>query len=426
MSSTPANYLDALHGEVELDERIAKLAGMPVVQRLRHVRLSNIDSLSMPGIANLSRYEHVLGVAHLASRIGLRRRISNLDHLALMAAGLLHDWAITAFGHLVEEAFQYLSYDIHHENKLDLLLHGNQAGDTLGADLQILAGRQTRLRDWARPIAGDPGAETLLERIGELIQGEGNLGQLICGEMDLDNIDNVYRIAFHMGLPVDRALPIRLVEAMVDIDERHAPIFARSAEPDVAAWVETRREVYSRLMPARPDFSLKLMIIWATIQQIEAGLLTKDDWKLVDSDFIAKLTSPEAAPGARETISRWQVGEAWHITPLWWLPGRRPSYADMAAFSKDLTAALSRHCFAYGIKDKRERQLDLCFDDGSSTSFGSKPQAWLFGVGSSRRDPFTRAETEEIISIAMERFAPTERPLPAQDPMVSTGEACLL
>lgn len=422
----PANYLDALHGEVALDERVARLAATPVVQRLRHVRLSNVDSISMPGIANVSRYEHVLGVAYLASRTGLRRRIPEIDHLALMAAALLHDWAITAFGHLVEEAFNYLSLDVRHEDKLDMLLHGDRDGDILGAELQILAGRQTGLLPWVRGIVGIQGESAFVDRIGTLIRGQGRLGQLVSGEMDLDNIDNVYRVAFHMGLPVDRALPARLVEAIVDVDNDGSPVFAKSAVPDIAAWVEIRRNVYSHLMPARPDFSFKLMIIWATIQQIEAGLFTMDDWTLVDSDFISRLSSPDAATGSRETIMRWKVGETWDITPLWWLPGTRPSYAELAAFSRDLSVALSRHCFAYGIKDKRERLLHIRFDDGSSAPFGSKPQVWLFGVGSSRRGAFSRAETDEIVAMAINRFAPAKRPLPARDPMLPATEAQLL
>jgi hypothetical protein len=426
MSDLPVTYLDALHGEVTLDERITRLAGTPVVQRLRHVRLSNIDSLVMPGIANLSRYEHVLGVSHLASRIGLRRRISDVDHLALMAAGLLHDWAITAFGHLVEEAFNYASTRYEHENKLDLLLRGQGEGDTLSENLQILAGRQTGLPPWVRSVAGAQGETELLEAIGTLIRGEGRLGKLIAGEMDLDNIDNVYRIAFHMGLDVDRRLPVRLVEAIVDVDEKGRPVFTKSASSDVAAWVETRRKVYSHLMPARSDFSFKLMILSATIEQIRAGLFTPDDWTMVDSDFVSRLSSEDAVPTARETIMRWKAGEAWDITPLWWLPGPRPGYDALADFSEQLTEALSRPCFAYGIKDKRERRLDFNFDDGSSASFGSQPVAWLLGVGSSRKGAFSKSESSRVLNMAIERFAPGARAVPAEDPMSRPAEAFLL
>jgi uncharacterized protein len=65
-------FLDPLHGPIEFDETVLALIRSPVVQRLRHVRLSNIDSVDMPAIANLSRFEHVLGVAYLAGEVGFR------------------------------------------------------------------------------------------------------------------------------------------------------------------------------------------------------------------------------------------------------------------------------------------------------------------------------------------------------------------
>ena len=59
----------------------------------------------MPGIAGLTRFEHVLGVAHLARVTAYGQRISQQERTCLVAAALLHDWAISAFGHLVEEGF---------------------------------------------------------------------------------------------------------------------------------------------------------------------------------------------------------------------------------------------------------------------------------------------------------------------------------
>src|SRR3546814_688758 len=141
MTASAVTYLDALYGDVSFGPEISDLIHEPIVQRLRHVRLSNIDSIAMPGIANISRYEHVLGVAHLANQIGIRRKLPSFDHLALVAAALLHDWAITAFGHLVEEAFNYAGVNFHHEDKLNSILHGQPGGgDTLGVNLQIQIG----------------------------------------------------------------------------------------------------------------------------------------------------------------------------------------------------------------------------------------------------------------------------------------------
>jgi len=76
-------FLDPLHGSIQLDEDLLALVRTPVVQRLRHVRLSNIDSIDMPAIANLSRFEHVLGVAHLAGQVGFKAGRSHLELLML-------------------------------------------------------------------------------------------------------------------------------------------------------------------------------------------------------------------------------------------------------------------------------------------------------------------------------------------------------
>ena len=98
------SFLDPIYGSIQISESLSTLVQKPVVQRLRHIRLSNIDSVDIPSIANLSRFEHVLGVAHLAGVLGVRSKLAQEELLVLDASALLHDWAITSFGHLVEEA----------------------------------------------------------------------------------------------------------------------------------------------------------------------------------------------------------------------------------------------------------------------------------------------------------------------------------
>ena len=139
---TTRSFLDSVYGDTPIDKDITALAGSPIVQRLRHIRLSNIDSVNMPGIANLSRYEHVLGVCHLVSQLGIYGRLGRHDRLAVSAAALLHDWAITAFGHLVEEAFRYVGTGFDHENRLHEILVEGDHDEVGGVDRQILYGRQ--------------------------------------------------------------------------------------------------------------------------------------------------------------------------------------------------------------------------------------------------------------------------------------------
>lgn len=58
---------DPLYGLLELSPFEQQFVFSPEVQRLRHVRLCNIDSLLIPGAAQVSRFEHALGVLRLAN-----------------------------------------------------------------------------------------------------------------------------------------------------------------------------------------------------------------------------------------------------------------------------------------------------------------------------------------------------------------------
>lgn len=412
--------LDPLHGPITLDDDLLALVRAPVVQRLRHVRLSNIDSIDMPAIANLSRFEHVLGVAHLAGEVGFRGGLSPFELLVLKGSALLHDWAITSFGHLVEEALQYVGTRFDHERRLSDILAGEGPGEIGGADLQILVGRETGIRSWAGKVAGSQG-ESLMHAMMDHIRGRGRMGRVISGDIDLDNIDNVYRMAFHMGLAVDKAVPVRLARAMVGVTKDGEPIFRTDAEMDIHAWRGTRREVYQHLMLAERDFVGKLMILSATVQAYEAGEITTEDWSLVDHAFIMKLLGS----GTREvceTARRWIAGELWENVPLRWFHGKRPEYPELLAFSRRVSGALGRRCFAYGIKDKRERRVTMTFDDGSQRTVGEDTSRWLFGLGSPKREPFGTREVGIVIDMVRSEFGiePVEERSPRE-----AAQACL-
>jgi HD superfamily phosphohydrolase len=396
-----SSFIDPLYSRVQLGQPVAALVSKPLVQRLRHVRLSNIDSIDIPSIANLSRFEHVLGVAHLAGQLALRNKLDTRELLVLDAAALLHDWAITSFGHLVEEALQYVGTGFDHEKRLeDVVL---RQAEVLGADLQIFAGREAGLRAWARSAVGQD-EQQLLKDIMDHIDGKGRLGRVIAGNIDIDNIDNVFRMAFHMGLEFDRGVPLRLAKSIVDVEpEAGEPVFRVGSESDIFAWREVRRHVYDRLMLAERDFVGKIMVLSATVKAFQARELFVEDWKIVDHDFLVRLTESQTKE-VRDTVQRWLAGELWVCTPLYWLKGSRPSYPDLLKFSEDLSAQIERYCFAYGIKEKRERVITAHFDDGRRETFGSRPDQWLFGVASSTKRAFSAKEHRIVMDAACEAF----------------------
>lgn len=394
--------LDALYGPIGFGKELSALVRAPVVQRMRHIRLSNIDSIALPGISGLSRFEHVLGTAYLSTIAGCSGTLNPSERIALQAAALMHDWAITAFGHLVEEAFAYVGSTFNHEGKLHELVASPASSDVGGVNRQVLCGRESGILDWCMQVFGSE-ADKYLSVITETIAGRGSMGPVVAGEIDLDNIDNLHRIAFHMGLAIDKEAPARLSRGLLGATDSGSPIFARDVRSDLLRWVELRRDVYAHLMLAQPDFTIKLMLLYATVQAMRAGEFIDKDWSMTDVDFVSRLLHSQVKE-TRDTTNRWMAGEFWEMAPLLWLSGPAPEYSRVATFSEELAKEIKRPVFAYRIKDKRERRLSIEFDDGVSEVFGSNSKKWLLGVGSPTKRAFTKTELLAIHGFASTYF----------------------
>jgi len=393
-------YQDALYGRVKLDQTTSDLVCTPVVQRLRDVRLSNVDSISMPGIANLTRYEHSLGVAHLAGMVNLRRRLSDEDRSVLIAAGLLHDAAIAPFGHLFEEALEYVAENFHHEDKWSLLRATFNPQEVGGFGMQVLHGRDSGLQRWADRHFKSR-ADVVLDTIFEAVKGGGPLGKCIAGDMDLDNLDNVTRIAYHMGLELRRTLPLDIVQAVIDVTDGGVT-FAESALALVSEWLDLRSQVYERLMMSPEDFCGKSMLLYAFVHAYEAGELFCTDWKLTDREIITRLLASRVE-GVKETTQRWLSGEPWEVSPLMWFDGEPPSYAVVRRFVTERFGT-NKRAFAYRIKDKRVRQTRIVTGSGTVTVLGTRPARWLFGVAAAGRTTIRAREDGHLIADAEKFF----------------------
>lgn len=318
-----------------------------------------------------------------------------------MAAALVHDALITPFGHLMEEAFFYSQASYHHESKLSVLLE-RRAGEELGGgDLQLYLGFQSGLREWAGRFFGVDG-ESVIEEIARGIQGKGRFGAGIAGELDLDNLDNVTRAAFHIGLPVDRKLPLHIAQCVEDIREDGA-VFSSDAVDAISKWLLLREQVYSRFMLPRVDFSGKLMLLFAMVQGLKSDLLTEASWNLTDGQLLDVLLKSEQED-ISSSVRRWLVGDVWDISELVWFEGDPPPFPSLSSYAVQLSSELSRRCFAYRIKDKRQRRVELHLTSGQEVLLGKNPSQWLLGVGSPTKKPFTAKENRIVIELAGEHF----------------------
>ncbi|GAB3423346.1 HD domain-containing protein [Haloparvum alkalitolerans] len=167
---------DSVHDYVTLDAVAADLVDTPAFQRLRHVKQLSTVRLVFPS-ANHTRFEHSLGVYHLASQA--------LDHLPVdddtaahvRAAALLHDAGHGPYGHQTERVIRRATGRDH---------------DQIG---WLLTDPEREVCATLERHGLDP------ERVAALVAGEGGVGQLVSGELDVDRMDYLVRDAHHTGVP---------------------------------------------------------------------------------------------------------------------------------------------------------------------------------------------------------------------------------
>ena len=165
---------DTVHDHIEIGGVAADLLDTPAVQRLRHVKQLGTVQLVYPS-ANHTRFEHSLGVYHLASRALDHLGIAGVQADRIEAAAMLHDVGHGPFSHNLE-ALTHRRTGKYHDDVEELL--------TTGAVGEVL--REHDL---------DP------ETIAGLVAGEGRYGQLVSGELDIDRMDYLVRDAYHTGVP---------------------------------------------------------------------------------------------------------------------------------------------------------------------------------------------------------------------------------
>ncbi|MFB6081047.1 MAG: HD domain-containing protein [Haloferacaceae archaeon] len=182
---------DSVHDHLEVGGVAEALLDTPAVQRLRRVKQLGTVGLVYPS-ANHTRFEHSIGVYHLADRALARLGVSGAAAERVRAAALLHDVGHGPYSHNLE-ALVHRETGRYHDEVGDLLA-GGAVGDVLRAhDL-------------------DPGT------VAALVRGEGRYGGLVSGELDVDRMDYLVRDAHHTGVPYGTIDHGRLVRELAVVD----------------------------------------------------------------------------------------------------------------------------------------------------------------------------------------------------------------
>jgi HD superfamily phosphohydrolase len=229
---------DILYGEIEIPDLLVPFLTMPEFVRLRGVRLSNVDSIQFKDFNGPTRWDHAIGVLHLAQICAKSKGLDATQAFHLSLASLLHDIATPPFAHTAE----YVLSDFDHENETGRLLAGKVSRD-VAPDASIYLSEASQFRKTCQSLSRRTGLAIDPEEVARTVIGEGELGYLVAGTLDLDNADNVTRANMFMGFEVDRSLPKRLASWLGHQDG--APIdLAACGVNDVLTWLDYRQRMY--------------------------------------------------------------------------------------------------------------------------------------------------------------------------------------
>ena len=297
---------DALYGVIHLPDFIWEILTVPEFQRLREIRLCNINSLCLTGGANINRYEHAIGTCYLAIKCLeswlLKKDISEKERMIFLIAALLHDLANGPFGHSIEYIEQKRGFNPEDAFTKVVLNIDSDYSFRQNIHEEIFFGNNRLLARILKSKLNFSKADT--ELIGSIINGEGSYGKLISNVIDLDNIDNVYRLAYHIGINKSSDVPLKLAQSLSVINNE---LIVNDQSIDlIEDWFNVRRTLYNYLLLNPEEFAGKCMLADAVGISLK---VTKVPFKWFYSDYDLLLALQDINSENDIIISRLMTGD---------------------------------------------------------------------------------------------------------------------
>ena len=230
--------------------------------------------------------------------------------------------------------------------------------------------------------------------VAQTIAGEGPLGPLISGSMDLDNIDNVVRLAYHMGITCadDSGMAVRLAR---DLRVQSGGLSVTSSSvPLIQRWQSLRHVLYTYLLHDWAEFSAKGMLTKAVELAAEADLIGTDSWILTDDGLLQHLIASSVGDNQEigYLIKRLLLAKLY--SPITILKGNRlDKYQTLSdprtkrEIERQMSSITRSPCLFHVILDKAKtgRKLKIYLrDHGRLAELGFDTQEVLVGLFSSR------------------------------------------
>jgi hypothetical protein len=281
-------FIDVLYGPMSFPDGneasfLAELISTPEVQRLRFLRLLNHDVAFMQELATSRRFAHSLGTCFAALQlINKAPWLTLLQRKHVLAAALIHDIGVLPYGHLIEREFSRLDTTFSHESIVRTILFGTYHPTNLYH--QILPGASLRLHTVLQRFEIDP------EDLVRLICPSDGSGSAVSGPIDIDNIDNVHRMAALLGVVPARRNARRLLKHCT-LNERLQLLFDSRGVACVRNWMTYREMIYSHMIGHPSCVAYNAYLQDLARKAVELSIITPETWYLNDIDLEVRLLS---------------------------------------------------------------------------------------------------------------------------------------
>ncbi len=267
---------DPLYGKYETPKFLERLLATPEIRRLSEVRLLNTLTPSLATLSEIRRYSHTLGVLFLSMQNPLMG-YSSEEVKALYASVLLHDAGTPAFAHLFEY-FLVEKYSWHHEAIIPSLLSGHHVSENLAS--QPFHGRGISYEKECRRAGID------YDKVVDIITKKHPLSELLFGSLDLDNLDNVARMGWALGLGAGSGFAIQLARQMSISHSGRVELSVSESRTAVQNWLKVRTAAYEVIVFDTPTVAAQAILSNAIEVVMEKGEFLIDDWMKNDKELL--------------------------------------------------------------------------------------------------------------------------------------------
>lgn len=293
-------FADILYGTIKLPDWIMPFIKLPEFLRLRGVRLSNVDSFQFKDFSGPNRWEHSIAVAYLAQICAEKRKLPEKEKIQLILAALLHDVATPPFAHTAE----YVLDNFDHEFESYSLIKGTPGKD-FRPDWPIYASQISQFAKAIKKLQKSLRLDIDIDTIANMVIGNGDIGFLVHGTIDLDNIDNVVRACLHIGIDVDRQLPLQLAAWLAE--QQYPPTDIDTiCNSGVRKWAIYRKELYKKFfLSSDEEIARQAFLQHLMRKAIRSGFPRKSlIWNTDDSLLLTFALEQDGKDSVRYPLSR--------------------------------------------------------------------------------------------------------------------------